>query len=265
MPPRVYSIIPSINLQTQRDKDATFLLRRLAGLNEWPMRAPINKRSRLRTLAGNSFNNFLQWVDYLNHRYVNSERFTFDGDSYYYFVHMYNTTWKCERAVEIPIISKLVSQRISGNILEVGNVLSHYSDFKHDIIDKYEQAAGVINIDVLDFATDKKYDLIVAISTLEHIGWDETPREPQKVVRSINHLKSLLSVGGLFVFSVPSGYNSYIDEVIRSTIDNAQLYHLKRIGIDRWVQTEFHNIDGVTYGSPWGAAQAVTIAFITNN
>jgi hypothetical protein len=179
---------------------------------------------------------------------------------------MYNTTWKCERAVEIPIILRLVSQRGNTNILEIGNVLSHYFDIKHDIVDKYEKSEGVINVDALDFVTDKKYDLIIAISTLEHVGWDETPREPEKVLLCINHLQSLLSVGGLFAFSVPSGYNSYLDEIIRTNaIDSAQLYHLKRIGINRWVQAEFKDIDGLTYGSPWGAAQGITIAFITNH
>jgi hypothetical protein len=234
-------------------------------MNEWTVKALIHKRSRLRTLAGNSFYKFLLWVDYLKHRYIHPEYFTFNNVTHNYFVHLYNTTWKCERAVEIPIILKLVSQRINGNILEVGNVLSHYYDFQHDIIDKYEQAAGVINVDVLDFMPDKKYDLIVSISTLEHVGWDETPKDPQKVLHSIDHLKSLLSVGGLFVFSVPSGYNSYLDGLIRNTIDNAQLYYLKRIGIDKWVQAEFSDIDGLTYSSPWGAAQGMTIVFITNH
>ena len=38
-------------------------------------------------------------------------------------------------------------------------------------------------------ATDK-YDLIVTISTLEHVGWDEEPRDPSKVLRAIENLKS---------------------------------------------------------------------------
>jgi len=235
-------------------------------MNELPMRKRFNKKSWLRTFSGNIFYNFLLWADYFNHRYIHSDSFTFNGDAYNYFVHMYNTTWKCERAVEIPIILKLVSQRINKNILEVGNVLSHYFDFKHDIVDKYEKAAGVVNIDALNFKPDKKYDFIVAISTLEHIGWDETPKEPEKVLLCINHLKRLLSFDGLLVFSVPSGYNSYLDEIIRrKAINGVQLYHLKRIGIKRWIQSEFQDIDSMGYGSPWGAAQGITIAFVKNH
>lgn len=224
------------------------------------------KRNRLLTLALNIFYRLVMRIDFFIHRYIYSGSFTFKGNTYSYFSHIYNTTWKCERAVEIPIILKFVSQRRNRNILEIGNVLSHYFDFKHDIVDKYEKAAGVVNVDALNFEPDKKYDFIVAISTLEHVGWDETPQESEKVLLCINHLKRLLSVGGLFVFSVPSGYNSYLDEIIRrKAIDSAQLYHLKRIGINRWVQSEFQDIDGLSYGSPWGAAQGITIAFVTNH
>jgi hypothetical protein len=234
--------------------------------DDLPDEKRINAKSKLRTLSGNIFYKFLLRTDYLNSKYIHPAFFTFNGDAYRYFVHMYNTTWKCERAVEIPIILQLFSQRRNGNILEIGNVLSHYFDFKHEIVDKYEIAVGVINVDVLNFEPDKKYDMILAISTLEHVGWDETPKEPEKVLRSINHLKGLLSAGGLFVFSVPSGYNSYLDEMIRrKAIESAQLYHLKRIGVDRWVQVEFKDIDGLSYSSPWGAAQGITIAFITHH
>jgi hypothetical protein len=59
------------------------------------------------------------------------------------------------------------------NILEIGNVLSHYFPVNHDIVDKYEKADGVINQDVVHFYSPKKYDLIVSVSTLEHVGWDE--------------------------------------------------------------------------------------------
>lgn len=193
------------------------------------------------------------------------EGFTFNGNPYPYFVHLYNTTWKCERAVEIPIVMRLISNKSHRNILEIGNVLSHYFDLQHDIVDKYEKAEGVVNLDVVDFATDKRYDLIVAISTLEHVGWDEKPRDPEKILRCIHHLKNLLSKGGTLMFTVPGGYNSFLDDIIRkSAIENAQFYHFKRTGMNHWVQSEFKDIDGLPYGSPWGAANALTIVFLTN-
>jgi hypothetical protein len=220
-------------------------------------------KNKLSTQVSSIFYKSITRIDYFINRYICPGHFTFNGDIYSYFCHLYNTTWKCERAVEVPIIWGLVYQKMNKNILEVGNVLSHYFDFKHDIVDKYEQAAGVINVDVLDFATDKKYDLIVAISTLEHVGWDEKPKEPEKVLYCIDHLKEFLSVGGLLVFSIPSGYNAYLDELIRrNTIENAQSYHFIRIGKNRWRQSEFRDIDGLSYSSPWGAANGLTIIVV---
>ena len=44
----------------------------------------------------------------------------------------------------------------------------------------------MINQDVVDFKTNEKYDLIVSISTLEHVGWDEEPRDDKKISKALN-------------------------------------------------------------------------------
>lgn len=100
--------------------------------------------------------------------------FMFHNKSYRYFYHKYNTTWQNERAVEIPIVWDIVKKR-GGNVLEIGNVLPHYFTFQHDVVDKHEKGEGVINEDVADLRLQNKYDLIVSISTIEHVGWDENP------------------------------------------------------------------------------------------
>ena len=51
-------------------------------------------------------------------------------------------------------------------ILEIGNVLNHYFSFNHTVIDKYEEATGVLNVDIVDFDTNEKFDLVVSISTV---------------------------------------------------------------------------------------------------
>src|SRR3990172_4116095 len=100
-----------------------------------------------------------------------SRTFVFRDKTYHYFYHTYNPTWRNERCVETPIIWSIVKRSKEANILEVGNVLSHYFDTNHDVLDKYERAPGVINEDVVEFKSNKRYDLIVSISTLEHVGW----------------------------------------------------------------------------------------------
>ena len=118
--------------------------------------------------------------------------FTLQGQTYHYFYHPYNTTWKNEWGVEVSIILEKIQSCQGGKILEVGNVLSNYVHFQHDIVDKYDKADGVINQDVVDFQLSEnendKYDLIVSISTIEHMGWDETPRDPKKILLALENL-----------------------------------------------------------------------------
>ena len=46
-----------------------------------------------------------------------SRRFKFQGKKYYYFCHKYNCTWTNERAVEIPIIWKIMKENTGKRIL----------------------------------------------------------------------------------------------------------------------------------------------------
>lgn len=128
----------------------------------------------------NPITNFLEYYFYKISK--SSRTFLFQGETYRYFYHKYNKTWKNERAVDIPIIWEIVKKSQKKRILEVGNVLSHYFPANHDIVDKYELAKGVINQDIVDFTACHKYDLIVSISTLEHVGYDEKRKEPGKIL-----------------------------------------------------------------------------------
>lgn len=139
--------------------------------------------------------------------------FRFNGLEYPYFFHPYNLAWRNERTVEIPIISAIVGE-CNGEVLEVGNVMSHYLETHHDIIDRYESEPGVTNQDVTSFNPEKEYELIVSISTLEHIGWTEHPRDPEKGAMAIAHLQSLLAPGGRLIATIPVGLNEELDRRI---------------------------------------------------
>ena len=155
--------------------------------------------------------------------------FSFRGKSYRYIRHRYNATWRNERAVEIPIARGFLVGVPPENVLEIGNVLSHYGPVAHQVIDKYEQASGVINADVCDFNPGRKYDLILSISTLEHVGWDEEPKDESKVLRAFENLRSLLEPQGRLVVTIPLGYNPSLDRMIdESRIRFAESVYLKR-------------------------------------
>lgn len=143
-------------------------------------------------------------------------RFTWEGREVPYFVHPYNYTWLNERAVEVALARDLLADHPEAKVLEIGNVTPHYLPVDHPVVDKYERAAGVSNIDVVDLDATEEYDLIVAISTLEHVGLDEDVQDPGKPARAVDALKAALRPGGVLWMTVPIGYNPSLDRGLRS-------------------------------------------------
>lgn len=190
-------------------------------------------------------------------------RFTFLSQKYPYFVHRYNATWRNERAIEVPIIWRQVQDAYQrgARVLEIGNVLSHYYPTHHTVVDKYEKAKGVINQDIVDFNPTKKFDLIVAISTFEHIGWDESPRRKQKVNRAVKHVRSLLRPGGRASITVPAGYNPYVDEqLIAGTLGFDSHVVLQRTTIDnQWREVDDSVLKTAKYGHPFSNANVAVV------
>jgi len=180
---------------------------------------------------------------------------------------MHNHTWLNERVIEVPIIYHILQQYMGQNrhILEVGNVLSHYYPITHDVVDKYEIASGVINKDIVEFVPDKQYDLIVSISTLEHVGWDETPKKPQKILRAIAHLKSLLKTSGEMYITLPIGENPYLDEYLRTgqlTFDKQ--YNFVKTSNTKWEPTTWQTIAFAQHNHPFKFGNAMIIGWIQN-
>jgi SAM-dependent methyltransferase len=181
--------------------------------------------------------------------------------SYPYFVHPYNRTWTNERIVEVPLTMEVVRRYQGKMILEFGNVLGHYESFQHDIVDKYETSAGVINEDVISFEPQAPYDLIVSISTLEHVGWDEYPRDSTKISRALAHLKKCLKPGGFLFMTVPLGYNPEHDEFLRK---NPQLFDrmtfIKRQDVaNHWSEAKAADSWGARYSDPFPAANVIAV------
>lgn len=184
-------------------------------------------------------------------RWTRAQTFVFDGRSYPYLYHVCNRTWKNERGIEIPIFREMLLRAQAARILEVGNVLSHYFPIHHDVVDKYEVAPSVINKDIVDFAPTEQYDLILSISTLEHVGWDEEPREPAKMLRAIEHLRDrCLAPGGQIVASLPIGYNEFFDGLLQEgKTPFTQQHFLKRISKrNYWVESDWNDCKDVSYG-----------------
>lgn len=189
--------------------------------------------------------------------------FEFDGRRLECFYHRYNMTWAGERAVEIPIARTYLEKYRGGDILEVGNVLSHYFPVQHDVLDKFERGPGIINEDITGFAPEKRYDLILSISTFEHIGFDDEADDAsgRKIQAAIAACRALLKSEGGLVLTVPLGYNPDLDAMIRDRRLGAEREHfLRRIQKLDWECTTREEALTCPYKTRFPYASALLVA-----
>jgi len=124
-----------------------------------------------------------------------------------------------ERAIEVPIGLNFLMEHNSKRILEVGNVLQQYIQQPiygtWNILDKFEVGPDVLNIDLMEYNPEEKYEAIISISTVEHIGQRKDPsgsygeednvRDKEAPLKAIVKIYNLLKEGGHALITVPFG------------------------------------------------------------
>lgn len=188
--------------------------------------------------------------------------FIFDGRTYRYVYAPYNWAFENERSVEVAMAAQAVRDRPRARTLELGHVLAHYGVTGHDVVDKYEHAPGVRNVDILDVPAEPAYDFVVSVSTLEHVGWDEEPQDRDKAVRAAHHLTTLLRPGGELWLSFPIGHNPGLDEALRAgALPFERVGFLRRTTADnRWVEASRDDVADARYDTPFRWANAIAVA-----
>ena len=196
-----------------------------------------------------------------------SDTFYFDGSTYNYFVHRYNRTELNERAVEITISKRFYDEQYGKRVLEVGNVLKHYfPQLNHDVLDKYEKATGVLNGDIVDFKPKEKYDTVISISTMEHVGFDENDGDSKKFGKAIKLIgKNVLKSEGNLFLTLPLGYNPAVDQFMAAGLLGKQRY-LKRINYrNEWIETGYDEVKNIKYAAKFKNANAIAICTISRD
>ncbi|MEM9557398.1 MAG: methyltransferase domain-containing protein [Acidobacteriota bacterium] len=203
---------------------------------------------------------------YLARRLLGPRTFALADSRHRYLVHPF--ILDNERAVEIPLalaaVRAVVRERPGARILEVGNVLSSFVDLDETtaaltVVDKYERAPGVLNVDIVEYRPAERFDLVVSISTLEHVGRDETPRQPSKAVDALEHLKTLVTPGGHLLLTVPVGYNQALDHALSEPHD-LQIDCLVRAGRwNRWREAPLEETLTRSYGAPFHCANGLLV------
>lgn len=192
--------------------------------------------------------------------------FMFGGRAFPYYLHPYNNTWANERAVELPVAFDFLRGHPPEDVLEIGNVTSHYIESPHTVIDLYERCfyRRVINKDIMEFRPPRTYPAILAISTFEHVGWNEAPRDPPKLLRAWERLRELLAPGGRALVTVPAGQNDYLDNCLRDQMLPAdEIRCLRRVScINEWEEADLPATLASRYNDPYPNANGVIFMYV---
>jgi len=189
------------------------------------------------------------------------QTFKYNNKEFNYAAHPYNATWRNERAVEVPIMLDFLTEHHGKRLLEVGNVSTYYRQISHDVVDKYENNDHGLNIDIMDFQPEQRYQGFLAISTFEHIGWDEKPKEPEKILAAVNQVYKLVSDRSAVLISCPLGYNDALDDYVRGdAFPFTEISYLARVdAANRWVEADKKEAMRYKYDSRYPAANGIFV------
>jgi SAM-dependent methyltransferase len=209
---------------------------------------------------------YMRWLLKYRRCPLASKTFEAGGKAYDYCVRPYNQTWANERAVEIPVVWNEVRQHNGQHVLEVGNVLSHYYTIAHAVVDRDEKGrySGIINVDILDYCPPEKFDLVVSISTFEHIGQHESAADAVKVIDAVEKVRSILRPTGTAVITVPTGYNDCLDRALREgTSGFARTVCLRRVTADNeWQETTLEEALECEYDAPVPGVNGIVVGYL---
>lgn len=147
--------------------------------------------------------------------------FNLHGVDLAYTMAAYNMTRHSERAVEVSAALHLygTARAHGGEVLEIGAVLPHYlrrwPANNHTCVDLYEQGHSIINENVLTWEPPHQYDLIICISTLDHLNG------PMELWLALERMKSWRKPGGLLFVTLPAnqpesvGGGPWLDALLR--------------------------------------------------
>ncbi len=211
-----------------------------------------------------------------------------------------------ERAVEVLIrLDFLASLRRRNSILEVGNVLAHYENSLSEyvgirprrIIDKFEVDLGVEQLDLMNLPSEEKYDVIISISTVEHIGQGIDPsglygestskRDLEAPLKAIAKIYDLVSFGGKALITVPFGklidakwfiqfneeYLKLLETKYGIPEDSISTSFFKKVEMELnsnnphqlWVEAEESQLIDTEYNWPFTYANGIGVIELTKN
>ena len=166
-----------------------------------------------------------------------------------------------ERVVELRLGLDHIASQDPSAVLEVGNVLATYTAVKHTVLDLNEHHPHVTNEDAATFDWPQRFDRIVCLSTLEHVGKDEAEEDPAKAERALLNLRRHLSPEGRLLVTMPVGYHPLLDErLCEDRLGACRAHFLRRTSRwGSWQEIPPTQIRGARYGDPFPCANVLAV------
>lgn len=165
-------------------------------------------------------------------------------------------TWRTERCVELALGEHVLAGRDPARVLELGNVLPLAGLTGHVVVDKYETGKDVVNVDILDYSPDQRFDLGISISTLEHVGFDEHPQELDKAAKALARFAEMAED---LLVTIPVGYHTRLEEAfLAGPFDRIELL-IKTGRRARWEPRPLEQRRQIRYAWPYANANGILV------
>jgi len=104
---------------------------------------------------------------------------------------------------------------------------------------------------------------------MEHVGFDEIPQDPEKILHAFDNLKSLLELDGKIIVTMPLGYNQYLDNYLEKDKFGfgEQFFFKKDQKFNTWKEVEKIDYNTAKYEEkfPPHAKELILAIFTKNN
>lgn len=197
--------------------------------------------------------------------------FFYNGKELNLFENIYNCgyayTRMTERSVELSLAEEWL-KGVDGEVTEVGAVTLYYplnygERVKH-IIDPTDKHCGV-DIRRSVFDCDLSGKNVLSISTVEHIGTGEYNYSDSHT--PVDAINKIVSESKSCMITAPIGYNSVLDEWIRTNMNDKRRYNLKllkRSCNNHWEEASIEEINEIEYIHGNGANGVISIEKVKN-
>lgn len=202
---------------------------------------------------------------------LDKQRVYLRGVDLAYVDQPYNGTRHNERAVEVAAALHLYNKAVDANksVLEIGAVLPHYlrgwPQGGHTVVDLHEQWHGVTNDNVLTWQPPHTYDLIICISTLDHL------LGPMELWIALERMRRWRNPGGLLFVTLPAnqppevGGGPWLDALLkdRHSLEASDLWRLDKVDPQHhlWEEVTGTKTPPRGYNSPTWFANTVYFLF----